>query len=82
MTNVRMKAVDTLHVSGVGPDNILPGAEFTVPSAVADDLEKRGLADRLGEAKAEPAPENKMEAEPENKAVKAPISAKRVKKGA
>lgn len=70
MTNVTMKAVDTLHISAVGPHAIQAGAEFEVPTHVADDLEKRGLATR-GSAKAAPAPENKMDAAPTNKAMKA-----------
>ena len=81
MTNVKMKAVDTLHISSVGPDNLQADEEFEVAGYVADDLEARGLAVRVTgeqeqsaeteapepEAKAEPAPQNKMEAEPENK---------------
>lgn len=72
MTNVRMKAVDTLHVSSVKADNLRPGEEFEAPQYVADDLEARGLATRVREAKAEPdALENKMEPAPANKAAKA-----------
>jgi hypothetical protein len=76
-----MKAVDTLHISSVKPDSLQPGEEFEVAGYVAEDLEARGLAERVSdkpaqteapasdpEAKAEPAPENKMEAAPENKA--------------
>lgn len=78
MTNVTMKAVDQLHVSSVRPGSIQPGEEFEVSGHVADDLEKRGLAVRVGgdeaETKAEPAPENKMEVAPENKAE--PVTAK------
>lgn len=69
MTNIKMKATDTLHISSVGPDNIAPGGEFEVSTAVADDLEARGLASRVGAAKSEKAaPENKMEPAAENKA--------------
>lgn len=83
MSRVTMKAIDTLHLSSVGPDNIEPGTEFEVGETDAVSLEKRGLAERTG--KAAPAPENKMDAAPENKtisadSVKAP--AKRTKKGA
>lgn len=82
MTNIKMKATDTLHISSVGPDNIAPGGEFEVSSAIADDLEARGLAKRVGAAKAEAsAPENKMEPAAENKAAvsaaTAPTKAKR-----
>lgn len=71
MTNVKMKATDTLHVSSVGPENIAPGGEFEVSTAVADDLEARGLAKRVGGAKKAEAPDNKMDAAPENKAISA-----------
>jgi hypothetical protein len=66
MTNIRMKAGDTIHISSVKADNIAPGEEFVVSTAVADDLEARGLASRVGEAE-----EAKAEPEPANKAVKA-----------
>lgn len=73
MTNVKMKALDTLHISSVQADNLAPGEEFEVSSAIADDLEERGLAKRVGgkvEAKAEKAaPENKMEAPSEDKGI-------------
>jgi hypothetical protein len=65
MTNVTMKAVDTLHISAVGPHSIQPGEQFDVATHVADDLEARGLATRV---KAAPPPKNKMESEPANKA--------------
>lgn len=77
MSRVTMKAIDTLHLSSVGPDNILPGAEFEVGETDAKALEGRGLAKRTG--KAAPALENKMDAAPENKAA-APISANSIKR--
>lgn len=49
---VTMKAVDTLHLSTVGPDNILPGGTFEVGETDAKSLEDRGLAKRVGTAKA------------------------------
>lgn len=64
MTDVRMKAVDTLHVSSVRPENILANEEFEVSAHIADDLEKRGLATRV---KAKAPPENKAEPAPTNK---------------
>ena len=70
MTNITMKAVDTLHISAVGPHTILADQEFEVPGHVADDLEARGLATRAAaaQAKQEPAaPENKAAAAPANK---------------
>lgn len=76
MTNVTMKATDTLHVSSVGQHSLQAGEQFDVPTHVADDLEKRGLATRVGAAKEKPepvakavvaAPANKMAAAPTNK---------------
>jgi hypothetical protein len=65
-----MKATDTLHVSSVKADNIAPNEEFEVSTAVADDLEARGLATRV-EEKAESSPANKAKkAAPANKAAK------------
>lgn len=73
MTQVKMKAIDTLHISNVGPDNIEPGASFEISEADAKLLEDRGLAKRVGGAKAESAaPANKAKAgAPENKAISA-----------
>lgn len=73
MTKVKMKAIDTLHVSAAGPDNIEAGASFEVNETEAKQLEDRGLAKRVGAAKAEPAPANKMADAPDNKGI---ISAK------
>lgn len=73
MTNVTMKAVDTLHVSSAGPNMIQRDEKFQVNEAEAKELEARGLAKRVGAAKAEPAPANKMADAPDNKGV---ISAK------
>ena len=75
MTNVTMKATDTLHVSSVKADNILPGEEFEVSGHVADDLEARGLAKRVGGKKAEASPDNKAAPAPDNKADKPALSA-------
>jgi len=69
MTNVCMKAIDTLHISSVSQHSIGANDEFEVPTHVADDLEKRGLATPV-EAKQAPAPENKAEPQAENKAAK------------
>lgn len=60
---MKLMAIDTLHISSVGPDNILPGGEFEV-----SDYEGQALIDR-GLAKAAAAVENKMEAAPANKAI-------------
>lgn len=74
MTRVKMKAPNVLgtnlHVTSVGPDPIGPGESFEVGEAEAKQLEARGLAVRVGEAKAEKgAAENKMEAAPANKGI-------------
>lgn len=67
---VEMKATDTIHVSSAGAENILEGDKFEVSEEEAKSLERRGLAKRVGGAKAEKAaPENKMEAAPTNKGV-------------
>lgn len=83
MTNVTMKATDTLHVSSVGPDNIPPNGEFVVSSGTADELEKRGLATRVeGGSKAEPVVENKAEPAPANKTISsASLKAPAARKG-
>jgi hypothetical protein len=66
---VQMKAVDTLHISNSGPDNIRPGETFEVGENEAKQLEDRSLATRVGEKKAEKAASaNKaMKAAPANK---------------
>lgn len=46
MTGVKMKVVDQLHLSSIGPDSLGPGDEFHCSAAIADDLEQRGLATR------------------------------------
>jgi len=79
MTNVTMKAVDTLHISEVGPHSILADEEFVVSKHTAADLEERGLATRIGDAPepaAEPAPEPEIKADPpvENKMEPAPAN--------
>ena len=66
MTNVKMKALDTLHVSSVSQHSMVAGTEFEVPTHIADDLEKRGLAEKAAEA-----PANKMDKSPANKSASA-----------
>ena len=68
MTAVRMKAKDTIHISSVQAGNLHAGDVFEVPGYVAEDLEKRGLAEPADEEKAEPAAQNKAEKAPANKA--------------
>lgn len=40
-----MKALDTLHVSAVGPDNILAGQTFEIADNDGEILRQRGLAE-------------------------------------
>lgn len=42
-----MKALDTLHVSAVGPDNILAGQTFEIAEADGEILRQRGLAESV-----------------------------------
>lgn len=67
---VKMRTVDQLFVSAVGPETMAPKTEFDVSADEAERLEKEGLAKRVGGTKAEKAaPENKMEAAPANKGI-------------
>lgn len=67
----KMKAIDTLHITAVSDQPIRPDETFEVSEADAKSLEDRGLAKRVGAAKAEPAPTNKAEPAPTNKATDA-----------
>lgn len=62
---MKLKAIDTLHVSAVGPDNIAPGASFEVSDDMGRELVERGQA---VEVKAAAPVANKMEPAPVNKA--------------
>jgi hypothetical protein len=75
MSNAKMKAVDTLHVSAAGPENIEGGQIFEVNETEAKLLEDRGLATRVGAKAQSAAPANKMQAAPDNKSVPARILA-------
>lgn len=67
---MKFKAKDTLHVSAVKADNILPGEEFEVSDDFGRQLVERGLAtEAKGEKSVSPV-ENKMEDAPANKASK------------
>jgi len=64
-----MKAIDTLHVSAVGPDNIQPGQTFEINDGDGAILHERGLAvpveggiGKDGPADAEPTPTPKARA--------------------
>jgi hypothetical protein len=64
---MKLKAIDTLHVSSVGPENIAPGQEFEVSDDTGKELIERDLASEVKAApvhanKAEPAPANKSKA--------------------
>lgn len=81
MTKIKMKSVDTMHVSSAGPENIEPGATFEVNETEAKQLEDRGLATRVGGAKAESAaPANKAAAAPTNKTISAATAPARAKR--
>lgn len=64
---MKLKANDTLFISSVGSENILPGAEFEVSDAEGKRLIDRGLATRV---KAAPAVKNKMALKVANKSGK------------
>jgi len=51
-----MKALDTLHVSAVGPDNILAGQTFEIADADGEILRQRGLAEPIDEQPDAPKP--------------------------
>jgi hypothetical protein len=53
-----MKAIDTLHVSAVGPDNIQPGQTFEINDGDGAILHERGLAVPVegGSAEGDPEP--------------------------
>jgi hypothetical protein len=61
-----MKAIDTLHVSAVGPDNIEPGQTFEINDGDGAILHERGLAVPVEggavEADPDPAPTPKARA--------------------
>lgn len=60
---MKLKANDTLFISSVKSENILPGEEFEVSDAEGKRLIDRGLA-----VKAAKPPSNKMKQAPANKA--------------
>ncbi len=62
---MKLKALDTLHISSVKSENIAPGETFEVSDADGKSLIDRGLAVA---AKAAAKPKNKMAAAPGNKA--------------
>jgi len=64
---MRLKAIDTLHVSSVKADSILPGEEFDAADDTGRQLVERALA---VEVKAAPDHSNKMQPAPANKAGK------------
>ena len=59
---MKLKALDTIHISSVGPDNILPGGHFEVSDADGESLISRGLAVAV---KADAPPANKASAKRE-----------------
>lgn len=71
---MKLKANDTLHISSVKADNILPGDQFEVSDERGRDLVQRGLATEVKPPAAKKAaePSNKKAAEPSNKKAGAP----------
>lgn len=67
MSDVKMKAHDTLFISAWSSENIPPKGVFMVSEDQAKSLEALGLASRLGE-KSDPKPANKAAPKPANKA--------------
>lgn len=67
---MKLKANDTLLISSVKSDNILPGEQFEISDERGRDLVERGLATEVKSPakKKAPAPRNKMAAAPANKA--------------
>lgn len=63
---MKLKANDTLFISSVSSENILPGGTFEVSDAEGERLIERGLASRV---KAAAKPKNKMKPAASNKAV-------------
>lgn len=66
---MKLKAIDTLHISAVKSDNILPDEEFEVSDAEGRRLIEAGYARAV---KAAAAPKNKKAPEANNKAAAAP----------
>jgi hypothetical protein len=66
MSKIKMKAVDQLHISEIGPHTIQPGETFLVDAVSARSLEARGLATRI-ESKARRPSATKVEPPLENK---------------
>lgn len=78
---MKMKVVDQLHISSVGPEVMGKGKEFEVSAAVGKELEKKGHAVRVDqdeddqhENSQEPAQAEKAEEAPANKAEPAPAN--------
>lgn len=78
---MKLKAIDTLHVSSVKADNILPGESFEVSDDFGRQLIERGLASEVKTTKAEAKEETKAEIAPLNKMDAAPANKSNKKKG-
>ncbi|HEV7283406.1 MAG TPA: hypothetical protein VGN75_01025 [Kaistia sp.] len=61
---MKLIAIDTIHISSVKAENLLPGEEFETDEGTAKLLLQRGL---VHEVKAKAAPKNKAEAPPADK---------------
>lgn len=67
---MKLKAKDTIHVSSVKADPIRPAEVFEVSDDTGKQLLDRGLATRVGSAKATAAPRNKAAPKPRNQAAR------------
>lgn len=70
---MKVKTIDQLHITSVGPDTIPGGTTIKVSDSEGAELVKRGLVTEVagksaGGAKQAQAPKNKKAAAPRNKA--------------
>lgn len=78
---MKLKAIDTLHVSSVKADSLLPGEAFEVSDDFGRQLIQRGLASEVKGAKTEPQEDTKAEIAPLNKMEAAPANKHKNRKG-
>jgi hypothetical protein len=65
---MKIKLIDQLHISEVSSDTLPGGSVVDVSDSTGADLVKRGLATKVGGAKAASAPRNKAAPVSRNKA--------------
>lgn len=79
---MKLKAKDTLHVSSVKAENLLPGEEFETSDDQGRQLVERGVATEVkGSAKSDAPPETKPEPIAPLSKMTAPPSNKSKRKG-